>query len=679
MKPVNVAITIDVENPQTPLLEKRFGDNRIWSDGHAIERIMEILSACGAVGTLFANVYEYAVWGRGEMQRIVKTVHDAGHHVELHTHPIWIDEKRRENMHQFPAAEQEAIVTFGADFIESCTGRRPVCHRAGGYGFNLDTLAACRKAGIEIDSSNFHGHPNCCADVAENQPVQAGGILELPVTFVRSGGRSVKTDLDWMSEDDFRAFVEAVRGAPSRDFVNFFFHSYSLTRTSDGFRTFSPDPAKVAKLRSILTWLRGSADCRIVPLADLGETYGGAAGPAADPSQDQGRRHEPAPAGPVSISVRDERPEVLFVKPRPQVRIYKEAKALRTTGRYRLVLASWLTDRPFFEEVFDEILPWKSQRDLLAVVSGRSPYVVHAHAEPNSVPALVMRGASAPVVFDAYDFTGISSGMQHENPEELAAERFCFENAAGVVRKGPPFEIDYYRRRGYVIDCPETQWIDYCDEELFAEESVEKLSARDGEVHLVYAGNFAASPQGGHSFIYFVPLARALAEQGIHLHLYANPWQRVDASRYVELARTCRHLHLHDPVPYRHLSGHIARYDYGLLIHPVHGCGEVPRASKDKLKVAFGNKVPAYMEAGIPVIVSDHLEFAKSFVVSSGIGFAVRDDDLDRLGEVLAGADREMMRSNTLRARREMSLAAQAPRLEAFYETVSRRHCASAA
>ena len=273
MKTIYVSVTIDVENPQTPLFEKRFADNRIWSEGHGIERIIEILDKCGIRGTFFTNVYEYVVWGKKEMERIVKFIHDKGHDVELHTHPIWIDEKRRENMFQFSLHEQRAIIEFGADFIEKCTGRRPVCHRAGAYGFNFDTLISCEKAGISIDSSNFFGHPNCRIIVTGNEPIYVGHVLELPVTFYHNDRQIVKTDLDWADEQDFKTFVMAVRNDVNFNFINFFFHSYSLSKTNDGFRMFAPDPEKVAKLERMLDWLKTESDCKVISMADLAGAY----------------------------------------------------------------------------------------------------------------------------------------------------------------------------------------------------------------------------------------------------------------------------------------------------------------------------------------------------------------------------------------------------------------------
>ncbi|HHH75848.1 MAG TPA: hypothetical protein ENL03_02335, partial [Phycisphaerae bacterium] len=352
MKPIRVAVTIDLENPQTPLFEKRFSDNRIWSDGWGVEKIIDLLDAYGVVGSFFTNVYESAVWGRSEMERICRTICDAGHHVELHTHPIWIDEKRRENMFQLPLFEQQGIVEWGADFIERCTSRRPVCHRAGAYGFNRDTLRACDAAGIAIDSSNYMGHKLCRTVVTGNEIVRAEGVWELPVTFIRSAGQCIKTDLDWIDEKSLRGFVDAARVDENQNFLNFFFHSYSLTATSDGFKTFQPDHGKVRKLESILQWLTNDAGCEVVPLAQVVPLDG-------ESKPEVTKRPEIIPIETVAV-----KPTIAFVKLNPQMRIYKQAQALKETGRYRLVLVANRYDRELFEPVFDEIIDFGTDEAL---------------------------------------------------------------------------------------------------------------------------------------------------------------------------------------------------------------------------------------------------------------------------------------------------------------------------
>lgn len=296
MRPVIVSLTVDTENPQTPLYEKRFSDNRLLAGGHAVQRIMDICRTHGATGSFFTNVYEYPVWGRGEMARLCRLISEAGHHVELHTHPIWIDEKRREHMFQYPLAEQTAIVAWGADFIAQATGRRPVCHRAGAYGFNRDTLTACRAAGLAVDSSDFRGHPNCQISVTVNRVVRAEGLIEAPVTFFRRGDQAVKTDLDWMSDQEFWAFYQQVKQDPELNFINLFLHSYSLLAHSPDFAQWRPNPEKASRLDGLLARLASDPDCTLMPLAGLAARDAQADSPAAGPPPWSGARTEPAQA-----------------------------------------------------------------------------------------------------------------------------------------------------------------------------------------------------------------------------------------------------------------------------------------------------------------------------------------------------------------------------------------------
>jgi len=266
----NVSITIDVENPQTPLFEKRFSDNRIWSDGNGIEKIIEILNKYGIKGSFFTNVYEYPIWGKSEMERIVKYIHDKGHDVELHTHPIWIDDKRRENMFQFTLREQEAIIQWGADFIETHTGRRPTCHRAGAYGFNNDTLIACKKAGLAVDSSHFFGHPNCKQIWCKNDITIRNGIVEFPVTYLLREKQIIKTDIDWMHESEFHDLINKYNDC---GFINLFFHSYSLTETCDNFATHTISKRKISFLENILQKVNETSHLESHNLSKLYQKY----------------------------------------------------------------------------------------------------------------------------------------------------------------------------------------------------------------------------------------------------------------------------------------------------------------------------------------------------------------------------------------------------------------------
>lgn len=268
MNTTKVSVTIDVENPQTPLYYKKFSDNRIWSEGWGIEKIIEVLDQADVKGDFFTNIYEYVVWGRSQMERVVKTIHDAGHYVHLHTHPIWIDEKRRENMFQFDLQEQEKIIAWGSQFIYSCIGERPACHRAGAYGFDLNTLKACIENNIFVDSSYFHEHPNCHCQFPENLTVEYNGLTEMPVTFIRDEyGKIVKSDIDCMSMVQLDKFLDMVSKHDHINFINLFMHSYSMTQTKNYYENYFPNPDKVKKLYVILEKLKYDSKYVFKPLS----------------------------------------------------------------------------------------------------------------------------------------------------------------------------------------------------------------------------------------------------------------------------------------------------------------------------------------------------------------------------------------------------------------------------
>lgn len=295
MKPVYVSVTVDVESPQTPLFERRLQDDGIWCNGHGLELLLTIFERHGVVGSLFTNVYEWSVWGREEMRRVLTAIHGRGHQAELHTHPIWLDELRRENMNQFSLQEQLAIIKEGAAFIQDAVGRRPLAHRAGAYGFNRDTLKACAQAGLQYDSSNYFGHPNCQAIVTQNKLVRAEGIIEAPVTFLVRDNQPIKTDTNWISPEELAGFVAGLKERPGLNFLNLFMHSYSLMSTPDNFATLMPNPAAVERLERMLALLAADPDCVFTPIAELAPALRALENPAAAPEQNkQGFASAPA-------------------------------------------------------------------------------------------------------------------------------------------------------------------------------------------------------------------------------------------------------------------------------------------------------------------------------------------------------------------------------------------------
>ena len=389
---------------------------------------------------------------------------------------------------------------------------------------------------------------------------------------------------------------------------------------------------------------------------------------------------------------------ICFVKYDAGVRIYKQAKALKEINQYKLLLICEKCDYDLLKDVFDEVIFFgflKSknnnplsrscnyasnkmfkfdEKKLKRIVNSINIDVdiFHTHAEPNNIPRIVIENSTKPVVFDEQDFTGISSGIEKLDTKTKEDEKYCFEHADGIVRKGPPFEIDYYRQHGYKIDCPEIQWLDYCDESLFADTNTTKLSDEDGELHLVYTGTI--SPNKKNLYKYFIPLGGELAKQNIHLHIYpaSLEFEYLISKEYMELDRKEKYFHFHKPIPYEKLGVEIAKYDWGVvdasIVLPVNFEGV--RLTKERKRTAIGNKAFGYMEAGIPVIVSRMYTAYKDIIEKNQIGFSMDKDELNKLGKILKEHDYQKLKENVRNVRKILSLSKQIKYLDMFYQRV---------
>jgi hypothetical protein len=407
---------------------------------------------------------------------------------------------------------------------------------------------------------------------------------------------------------------------------------------------------------------------------------------------------------------------IAFVKHRDidGIRIYKKALALKHIGNYKLILISKVDDKRLLNKVLDKIIDLRTSQEkkITEKLKSKKSYLkktklfnlfykkflkkrflkqeanklakiikkinididlFHTITGDDRTAQTVMQNTDKPVVFDGVDFTGISRGIDDLKQDEKKTERYCLENANGIIRKGPKYEIDYYRNLGYKINCPELHWLDYCDKEFFASKNIKKMSSEDKEIHLVYCGNVSTNiqkPQG-----YYVALGKILAKQKIHLHIYPSQdqWQKYELGKYVNLSKKEKYFHLHQALPYNQLTKEIAKFDWGIWIHPNTYEKNQPTDKilrKAKRKVSIGNKLFTYLEAGLPTIVSNHLIYGKKIVKKYNIGFSIRDEDLKNMKSLLNNYDYFKMKKSVLSARKKLSIKKNAHRLDDFYKSL---------
>jgi hypothetical protein len=386
---------------------------------------------------------------------------------------------------------------------------------------------------------------------------------------------------------------------------------------------------------------------------------------------------------------------IVFVRPRPAIRIYKIAKALRKSNhKYRLILIcrSLSFDEKLYRNLFDKILfyspefkfnkqfdlsfnkRWNKQlklgyRKIMRMINEINPDLIHTMAEPFDFISYIIKHSKWPVVLDAYDYTGITAGLNILDDKTRIEEKYCLENADGISHKGPDYEIDYYRQHGYKITCPELNWMDYCDEDIWVSSEQKKLSDADGEHHLVYTGGVSNNP--GLQYIYYIPLAKQLAKQKIHFHIYPKfAEHRLSYERYkeyIDLAKSEPYFHFHKTLPLNDLIKEIATYDWGLWVH---SADVSKRTHTEKVKTGSGNKIFTYLEAGLPMIVSSSRIYGKKIIEGNEIGISIDDFDWDKFDKLIESQDYDRLRKNVLDVREDLSLHRQVSRLSSFYELI---------
>lgn len=160
------------------------------------------LRSHGLKACFFVDPMPAEIFGIAPVERMVKTVLDAGQEVQLHLHPMWAetdgkgaatDDTTFELIdHDFEA--QKKLIEKARDLLVQAGAPDPIAFRAGSYAVNDDTMRALAEIGIAYDAS----HNGCEAPwpsalslpPEQVAPIEHHGVIELPVSQMQtqSGG-----------------------------------------------------------------------------------------------------------------------------------------------------------------------------------------------------------------------------------------------------------------------------------------------------------------------------------------------------------------------------------------------------------------------------------------------------------------------------------------------------------
>ena len=409
--------------------------------------------------------------------------------------------------------------------------------------------------------------------------------------------------------------------------------------------------------------------------------------------------------------MKSKKKQIVFLEPFPTVMIYKIAKLFRKKG-YETILIVLLesgSSKDFHKSAFDKIFffnlsffkinlknaplilgsLFKKLRDIFKI--GKSilklkPYAIFTRASP-SWPCAIMRilFRKSPLIYFPYDIRSqyymtskqaIKAGMPKF---EIKSEKFCFENAEGIMHKGDPEELNFVNGRifGNNVKLPSLQicFHPYCSKEFIVPINKNKLSKKDKDIHMVYLGSMGTVGPTGCTYVF--DNIKPLIKQKIHVHLYTRP-NSISNNKVVNFfeednnfTRTyndilkSKYFHLHEPLEPKEIILEISKYDFG--IWPAN-TAEPPYNIEASL--ALGNKLSSYLEAGIPYISNEFNKYINKEGKEYGICSSYNEKKIGNIKDKLKKLNSKKLEKNIIKARKDFDMDKNFPRLENFVKKV---------
>ena len=377
--------------------------------------------------------------------------------------------------------------------------------------------------------------------------------------------------------------------------------------------------------------------------------------------------------------------KILYVSALPTFNLVRQSIYLRQTGKFETIILTespWLGD--FVEKYFDSVYVYDSCYSLTKILNEVVPYLIHVlgcsfYSEYHAVLARLL--SKCPMVFEFYDIASlcISKGdadaeaIWGKNNIELMffSEKFACEQSDGLILGYSQDAIEKLKEC-YDIKVPVLEFHSYiCDEFIGSENG--KYSNQDGGVHLVLGGNVSPSSANRKFFgdSQYQGLIDTVTKQEIYYDVYYSPhFSPTKAKRlysdYIQMARKNPFFNFEKGILPDKVTTRFAKYDFGTMVslfntgtfHAIHNSTRLP------------GRFSMYLEAGLPMIVSEEMEYLSEIIKDYGIGIVVGFDDLENLTEIIKSYDRKKLNANVKRAREELSMKRHIVRLINFYEQV---------
>ncbi len=358
---------------------------------------------------------------------------------------------------------------------------------------------------------------------------------------------------------------------------------------------------------------------------------------------------------------------ILFLRPQPAIRSLKYALAFRSVGFDVNIIHGYtcktLTEYyGYGDEYFKKFVKLdleNLEKDIRRATDRYHVDLIHSQNAPDYLSVSAIRVVDdVPIIHENQDVlsmrkTPYSPGSfpGSDRESQLLNERIANEQCDARIHVSEEI-LEYIRKKhGSKKDLV---FYNYASMPMLPASFEEKLSKRDGQIHIVYEGSLA-SFDGDHYDL--TEIFKGIASHQLHVHIYAAN-ANLD---YKKLAEKNSFIHYHGHSDPRKLFEEITQYDFGWA-------GFNDAKNKAHMDVALPNKTMEYLACGLPTLSFPH-KAQKSFIEKRGVGIVF--EDLEMLSEMLS--DKNLLKEvqeNVLRKRLQFTFERNIGKIIDLYQTL---------
>ncbi|VVB82610.1 Uncharacterised protein [uncultured archaeon] len=378
--------------------------------------------------------------------------------------------------------------------------------------------------------------------------------------------------------------------------------------------------------------------------------------------------------------------QIVFIEPQATVNSYRIARSLKLTKRYETILFCFAkVDKDFYNKAYDRIfvleldhkfrlnnlialfkkLLSKEKKYFFREMGKIEPYLFQISGpDLFTLISLFHLKENIPKIYYSNDTWGIAKrwllfkkfGFKGEF--QRICEKICFRKVDGVLNKSSikQFELLSYKVNVPKIALPPSPF----DEFIFYSKN------KNREINLVHGGNPNPTIK---KRINFLEIIKGVTSQKIYFHTYGPCVVEKDDMIYRREAKKNKYYCIHEKVsPYK-LNEEMSKYSFGSLLD----FWDETEFKKNPAMVNtdMGSKMINYLEAGLPMIVSDQMEYITEIVKKYGLGLVINIKDLKNLREIIEKQDYVQLKKNIKKFQEEFKMSRVIKEIENFYERVA--------